>query len=153
MSLGILKRFREKNVKIFFRDFNSGANIQRILQVSDDRESILNGPINCRVTSIVVSRGKIILWSSTQHSNEGKEECKGLHDACSRIQDSIKRMNLESPYLVFIAKMKAQDVRLVQMVTVCSWMNIVTIINLRLGMTRPKGESTIPDRILLGGLQ
>ena len=31
MSLGILKRFREKNVQFFFRDFNSGANIQRLL--------------------------------------------------------------------------------------------------------------------------
>ena len=28
MSLGILKRFREKKVQFFFRDFNFGANIQ-----------------------------------------------------------------------------------------------------------------------------
>ena len=32
MSLGILKRFREKKVQFFFRDFNFGGNIQRLLQ-------------------------------------------------------------------------------------------------------------------------
>ena len=43
------------------------------------------GPtVHCRVTSIVVGRGEIILWTSTQQSNEGKEEGKGLHDACLR---------------------------------------------------------------------
>ena len=31
MSLGILKRFREKNAQIFFRDFNFGWKIQRLL--------------------------------------------------------------------------------------------------------------------------
>ena len=38
MSLGILKRFREKNVQFFFRDFNSGANIQRLLQKKENNE-------------------------------------------------------------------------------------------------------------------
>ena len=31
MSLGILKRFREKKVQFFFRDFNFDGNIQRLL--------------------------------------------------------------------------------------------------------------------------
>ena len=31
MSLGILKRFREKNAQFFFRDFNFGWKIQRLL--------------------------------------------------------------------------------------------------------------------------
>ena len=32
MSLGILKRFREKNAQFFFRDFNFVRKIQRLLQ-------------------------------------------------------------------------------------------------------------------------
>ena len=61
-----------------------GDDVHIVGEVSDDRGSIANVPIHCRVTSIVVGRGEIILWTSTQQSNEGKEEGKGLHDACLR---------------------------------------------------------------------
>ena len=51
MSLGILKRFREKNAQFFFRDFNFGWKIQRLLQMYSAVQSTL--PLYLKVKILI----------------------------------------------------------------------------------------------------